>query len=118
MNEEVPPFGAENLPLKEIKEKKPETASGNRFLVPLFLGIIVILIGIIGGLVWTSRQKPAPIPSPSPIVVLPSPSPEATPLATPSANLPERISTLQEKFQTVDLQQAEFAFPQLDFAFK
>lgn len=120
MSDEIPPFGAENLPFKEIPVQPAAApalgARNNKFLIlALFLIIIILALGIIL-ILWQQKQRPPTLVSPSPSVALPVPSLVATASAVPN-NLEERLSSLETKLKNIDLQQTEYVFPILDFSF-
>lgn len=117
--EELTPFGGENLPFKEIKEESvPKTIkiTNNKFLLMVFGGIIFVLVLVIALLLINQirfRFQPPASPVPAPVMFSPSPA------ATSGANnsIGERLDLLEKKLKEVDLQQTEYAFPLLDFSF-
>ncbi|GEM_PF-6816541 len=114
-SEEFTPFGGENLPFKEIeKEELPREEKNIKF--KFFLMIFIIFISFIF-LLTLKRQnfnfspQPSWLPSPAHF----SPSPTATGLV--NNNIEEKIDLFEKKLKETDLQQTEFSFPLLDFAF-
>ena len=121
MNEEMTPFGAENLPFRELEKpiepaKETTPPVGPRPLFITLLAVIILLLLIIAFLLISKKQTPMVQVSPSPSVVISLPSPMATESASPKS-IEERLTLLEEKLKAVDLQQTELSFPLLDFSF-
>lgn len=121
MNEEATPFGAENLPFKELEkpiESNKETTAlpGKKSTFIILLAVIGLLLLIILFLLILRNQTPPVQIAPSPSMVTNSPTPVATASAS-SKSIDERLAILEDKLKTVDLQQTEFSFPLLDFSF-
>lgn len=117
--EELTPFGGENLPFKEIKEESvPKTIKtiNNKFLL-IVSGVIIIVLVLVIALLVINQIKPrfytqaSPLPTP----VIFSPSPAAT--SSASNSIDERLNLLEKKLKEVNLQQTEYSFPLLDFSF-
>jgi len=116
---EVPPFGADNLPIKELEPEKVikpvQEACGNNIFVVILLAIIILLLAVIVILFIYKNQPP-------PVVILPSPSAQiiiASPSATPSASFKqvgERLTGLEIDLKQVDLNDPQLVFPILDFS--
>jgi len=122
MSEEISPFGAENLPFRELEKQGQQTQdetklkSKNKFLVMALMTIIIFLLLIIILLLLSKTSPSVPFVVPSPSVVLVSPAPVATETALPKS-VGTRLDELEKKLKEVDLYQTEFSFPNLDFSF-
>lgn len=118
MTEVISPFGADNLPLRELKKQtQPKTGfpayKKNKLLITALAIIIFFLLIVILLLLLKKPQVlPSLPPSPSPVLV--SPSPVATESALPKS-LPERLESLEKQLKEVDLSQTRLSFPILDF---
>jgi flagellar basal body-associated protein FliL len=118
---EIPPFGADNLPVNELKKeelpKMPVSPDKkNKLVILIFCSVIIVLVAVIGVLVAQMTQKPElVVVSPSPSAITLSPSPSASQSANFSS-IGDRIEVLDKNLKNTDLDQTKLLFPLINFS--
>lgn len=118
---EIPPFGADNLPINELKKEqspiKPATPEKkNKLVILFFCFVIVVLVAVIAVLVARMNRKPeVVVVSPSPSVLVLVPSPSASTSADFSA-IGDRIDALDKNLKNMDLDKTKLLFPLINFS--
>jgi len=117
----IPPFGADNLPINELKKEQlaPKPApveKKNKLVILFFCLVIVVLVMVIGVLVSQMNKKPVEVVvSPSPSLLLLSPSPSSSASAEFSS-IGDRIDALEENLKNLDLDQTKLLFPLVNYS--
>lgn len=122
---EIPPMGADNLPLKEMETEVPPIVEPQAVspLAPakknpkniLIMGII-ILFALVAGLMLGAKLKPAGQPSePKPSASAILPSPEAVEPTKEPQNTKERLDNLSTKIEETDFKEQSLQPPIIDF---
>ncbi|MGI5828192.1 MAG: hypothetical protein ACOX6V_04210 [Patescibacteria group bacterium] len=121
---EAPPISGENVPYRELTPEMPSVPAVdpnapklkkgvNKILVIAF-SIFGLFLLSLGGLLFINK-KVEPTPTTQTTV---SPVPVATQSAVKTAvpvELSERISNLEKKINTVDLQELDLAYPKVEW---